>query len=293
MEQKYDRSAEDLGNSVGLEHLNLTVPDQQIAILFYITGLGYTRDPYIMTGLNNMWVNIGRSQIHLPINKPQVMRGHTGLVVPDLDALANRLAAVKPQLANTRFAYSRHDDHIEATCPWGNTFRLYAPDEKRFGRVVLGMPYIAFDVQKGAAEKIASFYRKIMGIPAEVEKHRNLSRAKVVVGKEQHLYFNEIDGPLAPYDGHHIQLYVVNFSGPHRQLNERGLVFEESDQYQYRFKQLVDPDTGELAYELEHEVRSVTHPLYARPLVNRNPSQTNRTYYPGHDSMAWTIPHDA
>ncbi|HZN23220.1 MAG TPA: hypothetical protein VFB75_03275, partial [Burkholderiales bacterium] len=195
MEQKYDRSAEDLGNSVGLEHLNLTVPDQQIAILFYITGLGYTRDPYIMTGLNNMWVNIGRSQIHLPINKPQVMRGHTGLVVPDLDALANRLAAVKPQLANTRFAYSRHDDHIEATCPWGNTFRLYAPDEKRFGRVVLGMPYIAFDVQKGAAEKIASFYRKIMGIPAEVEKHRNLSRAKVVVGKEQHLYFNEIDGP--------------------------------------------------------------------------------------------------
>ena len=27
MEQKFDRSAEDLGNSVGLEHLNLTVPD--------------------------------------------------------------------------------------------------------------------------------------------------------------------------------------------------------------------------------------------------------------------------
>jgi catechol-2,3-dioxygenase len=293
MDQKFDRSAEDLGNSVGLEHLNLTVPDQQTAILFYITGLGYTRDPYIMTGLNNMWVNIGRNQIHLPINKPQVMRGHTGLVVPDLDGLANRLAAVKPQLAQTRFAYSRHDDHIEATCPWGNTFRIYAPDEKRFGRIALGMPYIAFDVQQGAAEKIASFYRKIMGIPSEVEKNGRFSRAKVLVGKEQHLYFNEIEGELPAYDGHHIQLYVVNFSGPHRQLNERGLVFEESDQYQYRFKQLVDPDTGERVYELEHEVRSVTHPLYARPLVNRNPSQTNRTYYPGHDAMAWTIGHDA
>ena len=38
----------------------------------------------------------------------------------------------------------------------------------------------------------------------------------------------------------------------------------------------VDPDSGENLYELEHEVRSVTHPLYARPLVNRNPAQTNR-----------------
>jgi hypothetical protein len=293
MEQKFDRSAEDLGNSVALEHLNVTVPDQQLAILFYIIGLGYTRDPYIMTGLNNMWVNMGKSQIHLPINKPQVVRGHTGLVVPDLDALANRLAAVKPQLAQTKFAYSRHDDHIEATCPWGNTYRLYQADEKRFGRMALGLPYIAFDVQKGAAEKVASFYRQIMGIPAEVEKHKNLSRAKVHVGKEQHLYFNEVEVAVPPYDGHHIQLYIVNFSGPHQKLKERGLVCEESDQYQYRFKQIVDPDSGELAYELEHEIRSVTHPLYSRPLVNRNPAQTNRKYYPGHDAMAWTVGHDA
>ena len=53
MEQKYDRSAEDLGNSVGLEHLNLTVPDQQIAILFYITGLENKRREVtaLLTGL--------------------------------------------------------------------------------------------------------------------------------------------------------------------------------------------------------------------------------------------------
>ena len=50
MEQKFDRSSEDLGNSVGLEHLNLTVPDQQLAIRFYISGLGFTRDPYLVTG---------------------------------------------------------------------------------------------------------------------------------------------------------------------------------------------------------------------------------------------------
>jgi hypothetical protein len=291
MEQKFDRSAEDLGNSVQLEHLNLTVPDQQTAILFYLVGLGFTRDPYVIVGLENMWVNIGLNQIHLPVRGAQVLRGHTGLIVPNLDALVDRLTAVKDRLSQTRFAFERQNGHVQVTCPWGNTFRCYAPDEKRFGRRILGMPYIALDVQKGAAEKIARFYRKVMSIPAEFEKTSKGASAKVLVGKGQHLYFNEIDGELPAYDGHHIQLYVVNFSGPHRQLRDRGLVFEESDQYQYRFKQLVDPDSGEPVYELEHEIRSVTHPLYGRPLVNRNPAQTNRTYIPGHDLMPWTVGH--
>lgn len=287
MEQKFDRSSEDLGNSVGLEHLNLTVPDQQLAIRFYISGLGFTRDPYLVTGLENMWVNIGRSQIHLPIKPAQVMRGHTGLVVPDLDALVDRLAAVKEHLAHTRFSFERRDGHLEVTCPWGNRFRCHAPDEERFGRIVLGMPYLAFDTRKGTAEKIASFYRKVLAVPAEVEKQGKAVSAKVLVGHKQHLYFNEIDGELPAYDGHHIQIYLVNFSGPHRELNGRGLVFEESDRYQYRFKHLVDPDSGERVYELEHEIRSVTHPLYARALVNRNPAQTNRDYRPSLDSIPW------
>lgn len=289
MAQQFDRTAEDLGNSVGLEHLNLTVPDQQKAILFYLVGLGYTRDPYIQVGLVNMWVNIGQSQIHLPVSKAQVMRGHTGLVVPSLDALEKRLAQVKEPLAGTCFTFERRDGYVEATCPWGNKFRCYAPDEARFGRIVVGLPYLAFDVPQGAAQKIASFYRKILAIPAEVERKGKLASVRVHVGKKQHLYFNETEASLPAYDGHHLQLYIVNFSGPHRQLNERGLVSEESDQYQYRFKQLVDPDTNEPVYELEHEIRSVTHPLFARPLVNRNPAQTNRDYRPSNDSMPWSM----
>jgi hypothetical protein len=30
------------------------------------------------------------------------------------------------------------------------------------------------------------------------------------------------------------------------------------------------------------------HPLYGRPLVNRNPAQTNTDYHPGNDAMAHT-----
>jgi catechol-2,3-dioxygenase len=290
MNQSFDRSAEDLGNSVGLEHLNLMVPDQQTATRFYISGMGFTRDPYLVTGLENMWVNIGRSQFHLPTGKAQVIRGRAGLVVPDLKALVKRLGMVKEHLAETRFGFSDEGDHVDVTCPWGNRIRAHRPDRARFGSMQIGLPYIAFEVEKGKAEGIGKFYQKIIGAPATMEKTRSGAAARVTVGMNQHLVFEETSSKLAPYDGHHLQLYIVNFSGPHRQLGERGLVTEESNQFQYRFKDIVDPDSGDVVYQLEHEIRSVTHPLYARPLVNRNPEQTNRDYAPGYDAGHWSMP---
>ena len=56
MDKSYDRAAEDLGNIVALEHVNVTVPDQQVATIFYVTGLGLTRDPF----LNNSCCSISR-----------------------------------------------------------------------------------------------------------------------------------------------------------------------------------------------------------------------------------------
>jgi len=41
---------------------------------------------------------------------------------------------------------------------------------------------------------------------------------------------------------------------------------------------------------IEHEVRSMRHPMYARPLVNRNPAQTNNHYAPGHEGWAAAMP---
>src|SRR6478672_12373303 len=98
MGKQYDRSAEDLGNVVGLEHVNLLIPDQGLATLFYISGLGLTRDPYLMTSVDNMWVNVGRSQFHLITGKPQHLRGRIGLVVPDRAALLRRLERIREPL---------------------------------------------------------------------------------------------------------------------------------------------------------------------------------------------------
>ena len=71
--------------------MNVTVPDQGKAISYYLSGLGLTRDPYLMSGIENMWVNVGRGQFHLPTRGQQVVRGTTALMVPDLEALLKRL----------------------------------------------------------------------------------------------------------------------------------------------------------------------------------------------------------
>jgi hypothetical protein len=288
MQQTYDRAAEDIGNSIHLEHVNVNIPDQRLAMLFYAAGLGLTRDPYLQVSDNNMWINVGRSQFHLPTGKAQVLRGHTGLVIEGREALLDRLAAVRPKLDGTRFSFSERNDHVEATCPWGNRVRCYEPDEARFGRIVLGIPYVEFDVPIGSAKGIAEFYRQILDFPANVT-NGDATVARVTIGKQQHLLFRETDRPQPEFDAHHIQIYIVNFSGPHRRLAERNLVYSEDNQYQYRFRDIVDLDSGKLLFTIEHEVRSFTHPMCLRPLINRNPLQTNRNYAMGHDDARWAM----
>jgi len=170
MPQQFDRSAEDLGNAIHFEHVNIQVPDQRLATLFYVTGLGLTRDPYLMVSDTNMWINAGRSQFHLPDGKPQVLRGHTGLVIEGREALLARLASVAKKLEGTAFAFTEHNDHVEAICPWGNRLRCFEPDAVRFGRIALGIPYIEFEVPIGSAKAICAFYPEIMGMPARASR---------------------------------------------------------------------------------------------------------------------------
>jgi hypothetical protein len=287
MDRRFNREEEDLGNVVALEHVNTLVPDQRLATLFYVSGLGLTRDPYLMTGVDNMWINVGRSQFHLPTGKPQVLRGHVGLVLPDRAALLKRLAGVAGQLDGTRFAFREHDDFVDTVSPWGNRIRAHAPGP-RFGGMTLGMAYVEFAVPPGATAPIARFYREILRTQAAVDG----AAARIAVGPDQLLVFRESTDALPDYDGHHIQVYLADFAGPYRRLLERGLVSEESDQHQYRFQDIVDVESGRKLFTIEHEVRSMRHPLYARPLVNRNPAQTNRAYRPGHDSWRAAAPAD-
>src|SRR5215472_13005661 len=106
MKNQFERKAESLGNITALEHVNVEIPNQGLASDFYLMGCGFTRDPYLFPGTNNMWVNIGS-------------------VSPDRKALLDRLQGVKKQLKDTKFKFKEHNAYVEAICPWGNKLHIH------------------------------------------------------------------------------------------------------------------------------------------------------------------------
>jgi hypothetical protein len=290
---KYDRSTQDVGNIVLLEHFNCCIDDQRLAILFYIVGLGATRDPYLFPGMENIWLNFGRTQVHMPSRavppKAERLRGTAGFVVPSLEDLGKRLEHAGKEMKRvipekkTHFEWKEKDGVIEATDPWGTRVRCHAPSPE-YGPIDLGLAYVDFDVPAGAAEGIARFYDEVMEAPATASK----GRATVRIGRHQKLMFTETKAKQPEYDGHHIQVYIADFSKPYRWLLERGLITMETDEAEWRFQWIVDPRDGKKLFQIEHEVRSMKHRLFNRPLVNRNHGITNMTYMAGSDAFRGT-----
>jgi catechol-2,3-dioxygenase len=274
-QQRFDRTADDIGNLVEIGHVNVNIADQLAATDFYVTALGLTRDPYLFTGTNNMWVNVGRHQFHLPTDeRGQRLHGVVGIVVPDLDALRKRLARMRVPMTEA-------DGSVETVSPWGNRIRAHAPNP-RFGPVTLALAYVEHAVPVGAAEPIAAFYREIIGAPASVS-----GGAAHVRAGWQELIFRETDAPIPPNEGHHIQVYLADFSTPHRKLLERGLITSENNAHEYRFTEITGLDDGRSYFTLEHEMRSLRHPLFGRVLVNRDTTIDPLSYVNGREAFAW------
>lgn len=284
--KSFDRSVEDVGNVLNLEHFNFTVPDQELAALFYVSGLGFTRDPYMDFATFNMWVNVGEQQFHLPKNKAQVFRGQISLVIPNHNDLKRRLNFVTRFMDGTKFSWQEESEHIRVTCPWGNEFLVLEPSNE--SDMHLGISSAEMLVPTGSAEGISRFYREILDTPAEVNHENDTTTSVVQMGYNQSLKFRESDDSIADYDGHHIAIYISDFSGPHKKLQQFDAIAEESDQHQYRFQRIFDPSTGKTLTELEHEVRSLHHPMKRRVLVNRNASQTFGNYRTGRDAFVPT-----
>src|SRR5882672_1266615 len=170
--KQYDRTTENVGNIVHLEHFNCCIDDQRLAILFYVVGMGATRDPYIFTGMENIWLNFGRTQVHMPSRavppKTERLRGTAGFVVPSLEELAKRLEYA------------------------GKEMKRIAPE---YGPIELGLAYVDFDVPPGTTEGIARFYNEVMGAPAQASGGRTVVR----IGRHQKLMFTETKAPQPEY----------------------------------------------------------------------------------------------
>ncbi len=270
----FNRAEEDLGNIISLEHVNLKVPDQSLAAWFYISGLGLTKDPFVDFGSFNTWMNAGNQQFHLPTGKPQVLRGEIHLVVPNLDELEQRLNRVQSRLKDTEFRFKRTARELIAYCPWGNKIRISPENQPH----KFGIKAVKFKVDASALAGINRFYMEIFRCPTQVTK----TAVEVAVGMNQKLIF-AASKHVPDYDGHHIAIYCPDFSGPYKLIKKQKLIMEESDQHQYRFEHIFDPRSGERLFQIEHEVRSLYHPMFNRTLLNRNAAQTFFNYAPGQD----------
>ena len=98
----------------------------------------------------------------------------------------------------------------------------------------------------------------------------------VGMGYHQSLRFQE-SSSSQDYDGHHIAIYVNGFVDMYHRLSQRSLIYmnprfpqfnystEEQAVHhnEFRFLDIIDVDTGEVVYQLEHEIRSLAHPGFS------------------------------
>jgi len=157
----------------------------------------------------------------------------------------------------------------------------------------LGIEYLEFDCQVNTAQKIANFYETIFDattfVKQQVQGDELTAVAYICIGEidptntqkaEQYLIFRETLSDFPPTDGHHIALYIgthdtKNFEKAFCRAHNKGLlstnwrdkvdVFDlegARSQSQFRIQDILDLETGETIFKLEHELRSITHPTW-------------------------------
>lgn len=256
---------DELGNFIHFEHINLRVPDHYLATLFFIEGLGLTRDPYRQIGVKNIWANCGKQQFHLPLGEAIPFAGEIGLTVPDSTKTEQALAQIARTLHHTQFTIEKDANSLQIVSPWGHCLRVRGQTEA--DPLPQAIPYVEFKIKPDTAAGIAAFYRDILGVPARLEQAP--VRAVVNVGVNQEFIFAEQADLTLPVHDNHVAVYLTRYQQVYTRLEQRGLLMSPHADEQFRLKKIIDPQSGELLYELEHEMRSLYHPDFLRPLVNR------------------------
>ena len=230
------------------EHINLNVPDVELARAFYVRGLGGQENP-VGTNARQLHINMGSSQLHLPFrasianNEPvevaQVWPGEVMLWTNEaLEAVRARLADVCPSAA----PHFRGTDNGElcCICPWGNRFVLQraptgysvAGEHAGGSAGLVAMPLVTMPIPTGRAEAIARFYSLILGCSARLVGN---GCCEVGFNGQQTLRFEEIEDapPVDAYDHNeaaasHICIYLESdaaFTAAFERANAANLLF--------------------------------------------------------------------
>ncbi|MDA0656426.1 MAG: hypothetical protein O2912_08480 [Proteobacteria bacterium] len=265
----------EIGGIAHLEHVNFEVADHDMVSIFFMAGLGFTRDPYTRTDEKNMAANVGQQQFHLPrLGRPTPpMHGVIGLITPELDAVKERCDVLEKEgvFKDTPYAYEVKNDCHEVMSPFGVKMRLHATGSMPFPRV-LGLPYVDIPVPPGSAAGILKFYERVMRAPCYIEEMDGKTTGFVTMGPYQWTRFIETEG-LDSYDNDtfHIAYYVSNYNEVLDFIDDGGAVIAGGQNQIFFFQKIFDPDTGDEIFSLQNEVRSFYHEDFMRPLINRWP----------------------
>ncbi|MEP5723444.1 MAG: hypothetical protein ABJL64_14635 [Rhizobiaceae bacterium] len=264
----------EIGGIVHLDHVNFETPDHELATVFYINGLGLTRDPYRRADEQNMGINVGLQQFHLPRRGEQTppFYGVVGLVVPDIEGIKKRcdLLSKLGKFDGTPYRWVQEGSAVLVTSPFGVQFRLHRAEDFVFQRP-LGIAYVEVSVPLQTADGIAKFYSKIVKAPVQVRDIEAGKTALVSAGPHQQIRF--VERSLDDYRTHsmHISYHVTHYNELRETVADHDSLMGAGRGEVFFFNKIFDPDTGEFIFEIQNEVRSIYHPDFMRPLINRWP----------------------
>ena len=270
----FEVTSPEIGRMLHMDHVNFETPDHEMATIFYMNGLGFTRDPYRRADEQNLGVNVGRQQFHLPKRGEYTppFYGIVGLVVPDIGGIKQRFEVLNDlgKFEGTPYGWLEEGNSVLMTSPFGYRLRLHSYGTLEFTKP-LGIAYVEVPAPLGKAARIGKFYEKIVGAPVQISTVGDTEAAIILAGPHQEIKF--IERELDDYDTYtmHISYHVTHYNELRETLKEHGSLMGLGEGEAFFFDKIFDPDTGELLMTLQNEVRSLYHPDFMRPLINRWP----------------------
>jgi len=136
----------------------------------------------------------------------------------------------------------------------------------------MGMPYIRFHCPVGSTAGLARLYMYIFGTQCDCRKGPDGEECWVPIGAGQWLVYQETSAEI-PYDGFHIAIYINQFVKAYNAAKSLNIVWNNPrfpnlkydtetmalQNDEFRILNLVDPETGKVLLELEHEIRALSH----------------------------------
>ena len=194
------------------------------------------------------------------------------MIVPDICGIKQRFEILNDlgKFEGTPFAWVEEGNTVLITSPFGYRLRLHSYGTLEFTKP-LGIPYVEVPAPVGKAGRVGKFYEKIVGAPVQISEVGGTKVAIISAGPHQEIKF--IERELDNYDTYtmHISYHVTHYNELRQTLKEHGSLMGLGGKEAFFFNKIFDPETGENLMTVQNEVRSVYHPDFMRPLINRWP----------------------